>query len=106
MPQGRSSCGTDRVISDIKSGLEFLRKLGLVHDDINPRNIMLRGDGHAVIIDFDSCTAVGGKSRGGTPGWSRNPRIAEFDNDEYGLELVIKYMHGEYDGQDFEAFGF
>ena len=40
----------DLVFSDIKAGLDFLHSLGLVHDDINPRNVMLDDDGHAIII--------------------------------------------------------
>lgn len=66
---------------------------------------MLDDKGRAVIIDFDSCVPLGSKSRGGTPGWSMCPERAEVENDEYGLKLVAKYIQGEYDGQDVEAFG-
>lgn len=93
-----------RIVSDVKAGLDFLHSLGLVHDDINPGNIMLDDGGCAVIIDFDSCVPLGSQSRGGTPGWSTFPKIAEIQNDEHGLDLVAKFIRGEYDGQDFEAF--
>lgn len=86
--------------SDSKAGLNWLHSLGLVHDDINPKNIMLDDDGHAIIIDFDSCASSGTKSRGGTPGWSTSPEVA---NDEHGFNLV--FIWGQYDGQDFAAFG-
>ncbi|KIM43533.1 hypothetical protein M413DRAFT_25886 [Hebeloma cylindrosporum] len=94
----------DLVLLQIKAGLDWLHSLGLVHDDINPRNIMLADDGHAVIIDFDSCTSIGAKSRGGTPGWSKRPKTAEVANDEHGFDLVARFVRGDYDGQDFAAF--
>ncbi|EED21220.1 conserved hypothetical protein [Talaromyces stipitatus ATCC 10500] len=46
------------VIAGIESGIRHLHSLGLVHNDINPSNIMLDGD-QAVIIDFGSCRPVG-----------------------------------------------
>ena len=87
------------------AGLDFLHSIGLVHDDINPHNIMLDDGGRAVIIDFDSCVPLGSRSRGGTPGWSTLPTTVEIKNDEHGLDLVAKFLRGEYDCQDFEAFG-
>ena len=95
----------ERIVSDVMAGLAFLHSIGLVHDDINPHNIMLDDGGRAVIIDFDSCVPLGSRSRGGTPGWSTLPTTAEIKNDEHGLDLVAKSLRGEYDGQDFEAFG-
>ena len=59
---------------------------------------MLDNQGRAVIIDFDSCTKPGEKSRGGTYGWSKSPEMAAIENDEYGLELIERFIHGEYDG--------
>jgi len=46
------------VLAGIRSGLGHLHSLGLVHNDINPRNIMFDGE-QAVIIDFDSCRKIG-----------------------------------------------
>lgn len=65
---------------------------------------MLDDDGHAIIIDFDSCASIGARSRGGTPGWSKCPTVAKIENDEHGFNLVTQFILGEYDGQDFEAF--
>lgn len=64
---------------------------------------MIDKAGNPIIIDFDSCVAVGAESRGGTPGWSQNPKVAAFENDIHGLELVARFIRGEYDGQDFDA---
>jgi serine/threonine protein kinase len=46
------------VLAGIESGIKHLHAVGLVHNDINPSNIMLDGD-EAVIIDFGSCRRVG-----------------------------------------------
>jgi serine/threonine protein kinase len=35
-----------------------LRSLGLVHNEINPANIMFEGDSTTVIVDFGSCRAI------------------------------------------------
>jgi len=42
------------ILAGIESGIRHLHSLGLVHNDINPRNIMMDHD-KAVIIDFGSC---------------------------------------------------
>jgi serine/threonine protein kinase len=54
--QGRKDYSSE--LAGINSGLDHLHALGLVHNDINPMNIMLDGD-KAVIIDFGSCRRVG-----------------------------------------------
>lgn len=46
-------------LEDILTGIQHLHKLGLVHNDINPANIMLDEDGTVILIDFDSCRRVG-----------------------------------------------
>ncbi|KAJ5374226.1 hypothetical protein N7517_006232 [Penicillium concentricum] len=54
------------VKANMKSGLEgilaaikHLHSFGLVHNDINPANIMLDDDGTFILIDFDSCRYIG-----------------------------------------------
>lgn len=51
------------VLAGIESGIRHLHSLGLVHNDINPSNIMLDGD-QAVIVDFGSCRPVGESLQG------------------------------------------
>jgi serine/threonine protein kinase len=53
------------VRANMKSGIEgilaaikHLHSSGLVHNDINPANIMLDNDGTFVLIDFDSCRCI------------------------------------------------
>jgi serine/threonine protein kinase len=54
------------VKEDLKSSLEgilaaikHLHRLGLVHNDINPANIMLDEDSTLILIDFESCRYIG-----------------------------------------------
>ncbi|GAD99172.1 predicted protein [Paecilomyces variotii No. 5] len=60
------SSGRELVTESIKSGLQgllaaikHLHSLGLVHNDINPANIMLDEDGTLILVDFDSCRYIG-----------------------------------------------
>ena len=49
------------LLESVRNGLEHLHSLGLVHNDINPRNIMFfdEDSDEAVIIGFGSCRAIG-----------------------------------------------
>lgn len=46
------------MLDAIESGLKHIHSLGLVHNDVNPSNIMRDGDDW-VLIDFGSCRRVG-----------------------------------------------
>lgn len=95
----------DIIISGVTAGIDHLHSLGLVHNDINPMNIMVDKVGNAIITDFDSCVPVGAPCDAGTPGWSqlRTPnKVASFENDVYGLDLVSKFVRGEYDGTEYD----
>ncbi|CAG8020086.1 unnamed protein product [Penicillium olsonii] len=48
----------DEWFRGIESGLRHLHTLGIVHNDINPNNIMFEGE-TPVIIDFDSARPLG-----------------------------------------------
>jgi diguanylate cyclase (GGDEF)-like protein len=47
------------VASDVASALDVAHRVGLVHRDVAPRNIVLRADGRAVLIDFGLATQTG-----------------------------------------------
>lgn len=51
-------------LDGIRAGIQHLHSLGLIHNDINPANVMFDGDGIPVVIDFDSCRGVGEGLRG------------------------------------------
>ena len=105
----RSGAPLDRdvIVSGIAKGLQFLHDtLGLVHNDINPTNIMLNDQGHPVIIDFDSCASIGkdmDRRKGSTFGWVREPepRICTVESDEYALSLIAQYLDGKVDNEGF-----
>lgn len=42
------------VVKELCCTLEFLHGKGIIHRDIKPSNIILTGDGHAYLIDFDA----------------------------------------------------
>jgi serine/threonine protein kinase len=46
-------------LDGIFQGIKHLHSLGLVHNDINPTNILFDEYGTPVLIDFDSCRKVG-----------------------------------------------
>ncbi|KAF8991076.1 kinase-like domain-containing protein [Cyathus striatus] len=52
----------DKIISGVRQGIDHIHSLELVHDDINPRNIMVDEDGEPIIIDFNSCVRPGEES--------------------------------------------
>ena len=56
---GWASNDCNRYMDDIERGVRHLHSLGLVHNDINPANIMFDDEGRPVIIDFGSCRPIG-----------------------------------------------
>jgi serine/threonine protein kinase len=67
-----------------------MHDLGLVHNDLNPSNIIMDGD-NPVIIDFDSCKREGDKlgSKAGTCGWTVDGEdYSKRDNDLYSLSKI------------------
>nr|AAY23171.1 putative serine/threonine-protein kinase [Penicillium chrysogenum] len=48
-------------LDGILAAIKHLHSLGIVHNDINPANIMLDEDGTFILIDFDSCRYIRGR---------------------------------------------
>lgn len=85
----------DLCLREIETGVRHLHSLGLVHNDINPTNIMVDGNDRAIIIDFDTCYRNGQKlgHKAGTWGWfMEGTEYAKFANDFYGLSKLRDYM--------------
>ncbi|KAK4644010.1 hypothetical protein QC761_0048200 [Podospora bellae-mahoneyi] len=86
----------ERCLRAIEDGLLHLHSLGLIHNDLNPSNIMFDNDDNVVIIDFDSCekqgAALGPKTY--TPGWSPKSRSAEENNDYFNLSKLRDLITG------------
>ncbi|KAG5982816.1 hypothetical protein E4U55_001310 [Claviceps digitariae] len=85
----------DLCLRGIADGIRHLHSLGIVHNDINPANIMVDEKDRPVIIDFDCCQQAGEKLRSaGTWGWSiEEAEYALFENDFFGLSKIQEYIH-------------
>ena len=88
-----------RWVEGIARGLKHLHGLGIVHNDINPCNIMFRGD-TPVIIDFDSARPLGHDlllvKR--THGWhDEKAKVALPMNDMAALLEIQLWLLGEVD---------
>ncbi len=77
----------DLCLKRIEEGVQHLHNLSLIHNDINPTNIVMDED-IPIIIDFDSCRREGDKLgfKAGTRGWTDEGfKFARRENDQYGL---------------------
>ncbi|KAH7006489.1 kinase-like domain-containing protein [Fusarium venenatum] len=81
---------TQSCVKGIRDGILHLHSLDLIHNDINPYNIMIGPTDNPVIIDFDSCKREGERLvKMGTPGWfDENSKTAVPENDFYGLRKI------------------
>lgn len=92
----RSPLDINVCMEGIERGVAHLHGLGLIHNDLNPNNIMMDGEGQPVIIDFDSCKPTG-KNLGlkaGTMGWEPETKssIARPENDEHGVAKLREWL--------------
>ena len=82
-------------LGQVLAGISHLHKLGLVHNDINPRNIMLDDGGTAVIIDFDSTKRYGEPLgfKGGTLSWiGQDFEVAGPTNDHLAFHKLTHWL--------------
>ena len=81
------------ILTEVKSGLLYLHSQGYVHNDLNPRNVMLDDDGAVVLIDF-GFTGKEGTRKGsvGTPGWFRSSEINNKGDDYFALGLLARFL--------------
>ncbi|KAK7990364.1 hypothetical protein PG990_014644 [Apiospora arundinis] len=84
-----------RCLQGIREGVKHLHQQGLIHDDLNPANIIVDEDDNPIIIDFDSCKREGEKLglKAGTEGWTLDAsQTAAPENDLYALERIEEYL--------------
>lgn len=88
-----------RLMQGIRDGVAHLHLLGLVHNDLNPSNVMVE-DGTAIIIDFDLCRRQGDPMgmKGPTPGWGTCTEYANRENDVKNLDQLERYLLGQMAG--------
>ncbi|KIP08698.1 hypothetical protein PHLGIDRAFT_366607 [Phlebiopsis gigantea 11061_1 CR5-6] len=85
-----------RIVADVKSGIEHLHSLGLVHGDLSPANVMIDA-GRAILVDFGATLREGEqKVVAGTPGWFREGHVAVMENDFFSLGIMAQWLeHGK-----------
>lgn len=95
LPQGSGRIkNREGILTGIERGIRHLHSLGLVHNDINPANIMLEDD-TAIIIDFGSCVRKGEslESIARTYEWyDENVQTSCESNDLDALEEIREWM--------------
>lgn len=92
---GVDGLDVEALLNELRSGIEHLHGLGLVHNDINPRNVMFADDGTPVIIDFDSCEKEGSvpACKAGTFGWDEGTSdVASRENDLLSLRKIEEWL--------------
>lgn len=91
----------EKVIDDVGTGIEHLHSLRYSHNDICPFNILMKEDGTATIIDFESCRPVGETlaKRGNDSFFNEEADAASevdpvsaFENDWYGLRRTREWF--------------
>ena len=114
------------VIVDAARGLEAAHRVGLVHRDVTPNNVLIGADGHGTVADFglarlpDSLTEITANDDGhpvlgrprtghvGTPGYVAPEIVAGLDatpaSDQYSLCVTAYHaLHGVLPGQTREG---
>ncbi|EAS37183.3 uncharacterized protein CIMG_02537 [Coccidioides immitis RS] len=89
----------DRVLclQGIESGIKHMHTLGLIHNDLNPSNVMMDKRDIPVIIDFDSCQREGAQLglKAGTVGWAMEGTVyTTQQNDFFGLSKIQEILMG------------
>ena len=74
------------ILGDVAKGLTELHRMGLIHRDVTPKNIIIVPGGNAVLIDFGIIRAFdGGKSSDtqilGTPGYAAPEQFGFTESD-------------------------
>lgn len=86
-----------RYLSGIKEGIQHLHALGIIHNDLNPANVMITEDDTPVIIDFDTSSTPGTllDQVKRTYGWfDPGVRVSQESNDLDALEELRVWLTG------------
>jgi serine/threonine protein kinase len=86
-----------RPAHDVVCALSYLHERGVVHRDVKPRNILLHGDGRAVLSDFALAARAGDAVRGGgtaeyQPPGGASAHRAEPGADVYAFAVVLHQL--------------
>ena len=90
----RSSQGEQKIVEwaqQLLDALAYIHSSGIIHRDVNPKNIMLSNDGLVKLIDFGTAKALNGTIKEST---SRDP-FTQIANK--GFDIPELFMGGESD---------
>ena len=88
MMEARGSVPQDLVITFLQSmlgALEAVHKVGVVHRDMKPANVMIRKDGQPVLIDFGAARLMGKSSGLASMFTQKYAAIEQFPPEKTGL---------------------
>ncbi|KAI1422313.1 kinase-like domain-containing protein [Xylaria sp. FL1777] len=71
LKSGHALQDKELFIESLESAIHHIHSLGWAHNDLNPTNVLVAGDGTPVLIDFGSARRIGDKlsTSRGTKGW-------------------------------------
>ena len=105
-----------RWMAELADAIAWLESLGYVHGDIRPGNLVLDGQGHVKVVDFDNATKSGSLFDGCQPPYAR--MFGDGDagpwgtwgeigarTESFAMGSVFYYMTRGYEPYDDEYFG-
>ncbi|CAG9985109.1 unnamed protein product [Clonostachys byssicola] len=83
----------DKFVDDVESAVNHLHASGLAHNDINPNNIMIKGN-KPILVGFGSCRPFGENLDSlGSPGWDEQVfSTSEKENDILSLNNLRDWI--------------
>lgn len=89
----------DKLLAEIRRGIDHLHSLGIVHGDLQPANIMFDDDDNAIIIDLDSGRWIGDTiaaedKKGSVFFTNKGVTLATQENDYYSIARIKDFLEG------------
>ncbi|EPE04200.1 serine threonine-protein kinase [Ophiostoma piceae UAMH 11346] len=83
-----------KYMQELTAAADHLHSLGVAHNDINPRNIMLDENDSIVLVDLGSCKPLGEElTEFGTPPFNEGfDEVSAKKNDEIGLQQIQAWL--------------
>lgn len=90
---GYAQLNKTEFFTALESAVHHIHAIGLVHNDINPDNIMVK-DGTPVLIDFGSCQPFGKRLQSlGTVGWFEKEFFtSEQEHDTFSMKKLREWL--------------
>ena len=101
--EGRSGAFALRFLRDVATALAWLWEVGVVHNDVKPRNVCIQDDGSFVLVDFGEAEFVGtmdvkdacsGSSGYALPGSARTrlSKATAYAIDQHALAVAVLHV--------------